>query len=235
MLKLGDREFETKVRLFERSARGVVRTDEGRAFLPHAREVLDSIDRAAAAAGSYKSGPVGDVRITTPYTFGVTFIAPLLSAFLAAHPGLNVHLELTSRNVNLAEEGFDLAVRIGAAPPGLVAHRLGRNRIRLCASVAYSTQHGEPKTPADLARHPLFCRYRHRSGTGHSRPRGTGARIAGFRAPRMVTAHSGHFSDLSEGTRARAPGQSTRGLPARDDPAEVGILPPQLSGFCRRW
>ena len=101
-------------------------------------------------------GPVGDVRITAPYTFGVTFIAPVLPAFLKAHPGLNVHMELTSRNVNLAEEGFDLAVRIGAPPPGLVAHRLAKNRIRLCASAAYCVQHGEPRTPADLARHPLL-------------------------------------------------------------------------------
>jgi DNA-binding transcriptional LysR family regulator len=65
-------------------------------------------------------------------------------------------MELTSRNVNLAEEGFDLAVRIGAPPPGLVAHRLGRNRIRMCASAAYRDQHGEPQTPAELARHPLL-------------------------------------------------------------------------------
>lgn len=149
-------ERELKVSLFERSVRGVVLTDEGRAFLPHAREVLDSIDRAAAAAGSFRSAPAGDVRITAPYTFGVTFIAPLLPAFLEAHPGLNVQMELTSRNVNLAEEGFDLAVRIGAPPPGLVAHRLGRNRIRMCASAAYRDQHGEPQTPAELARHPLL-------------------------------------------------------------------------------
>jgi DNA-binding transcriptional LysR family regulator len=142
-------ERDLKVRLFERSARGVVLTDEGRAFLPHAREVLESIERATAAAGFFKSGPVGDVRITAPYTFGVTFIAPLLPAFLNANPGLNVHMELTSRNVGLAEEGFDLAVRIGAVPPGLVAHRLARNRKRRVYHPARGTEDaGRPGSPS---------------------------------------------------------------------------------------
>jgi DNA-binding transcriptional LysR family regulator len=103
-----------------------------------------------------KHGPMGDVRLTAPYTFGVTFIAPLLPVFLAAHPGLNVHIELTSRNVDLVEEGFDMAVRIGRPPQFLVAHRLVKNRLRLCASAEYCAQFGEPQTPAELSRHPLL-------------------------------------------------------------------------------
>jgi DNA-binding transcriptional LysR family regulator len=153
---LRDLEGKLKVRLFERSAKGLILTDEGRAFLPHARRVLDAIDIAAASATAFKDGPMGDVRLTAPYTFGVTFIAPLLPAFLKAHPGLNVHMELTSRNVDLVGEGFDMAVRIGRPPQSLIAHRLTRNRLRLCASAEYCARFGEPQTPAELSRHPLL-------------------------------------------------------------------------------
>jgi DNA-binding transcriptional LysR family regulator len=144
------------VRLLERSARGVVLTEEGRALLPHARQVLDDLDLAAAAARTFAHGPTGLVRLSAPYSFGLRFIAPLLPEFLAQHPGVNIQLELTSRNVDLIAEGFDLAVRIGAVPPALVGRKLLDNPLLLAASPGYLAARGRPETPEALARHDLL-------------------------------------------------------------------------------
>jgi DNA-binding transcriptional LysR family regulator len=84
----------------------------------------------------------------------VRHVAPAIAAFLAAHPGVRFDVSLSDRIVDLVEEGFDLAVRIGA--PGsdnVVARRLGETRLVPCASPAYLKAHGAPQVPEDLARH----------------------------------------------------------------------------------
>ena len=153
---LTDLERHLGVRLLDRSSRGVVPTQEGRLFLAHARLVLENVEAASAAIRPSRTKPAGVVRVTAPYTFGVTFIAPALPAFFAAFPAIDVHLELTSRNVDLLDEGFDLAVRIGAPPPHLVARRLMGNPLRLLASPDYIDAHGAPARVDELERRPLL-------------------------------------------------------------------------------
>ena len=152
------RELEQQlgVRLMQRSAQGMKLTDEGLAFLPHARQLLDDLDIAVAVASSFRDGPKGVVRLTAPYSFGTAYIGPLLPEFLARHPALSVQLDLTSRNVDLVREGYDLAVRIGPPPAGMAGQALVENPVQLCASPAYLAQRKAPATPAELAAHPLL-------------------------------------------------------------------------------
>jgi len=153
---LHELERDLRVRLVNRSSRGIVLTDEGAIFLGHARQILDDIQAAENAVRPSGGGPGGIVRITTPYTFGVTFIAPLLPAFFRAYPAIDVQIELTSRNVDLVREGYDLAVRIGPLPASVVARRIMGNPIGLCASPDYLARHGNPARPEDLPAHPLL-------------------------------------------------------------------------------
>jgi DNA-binding transcriptional LysR family regulator len=107
--------------------------------------------------------------------FGVRHVAPAIAAFLAEHRDVRFDVSLSDRIVDLVEEGFDLAVRIGApAADNLVARKLGETRLVPCASPAYLAEHGAPKTPEDLAGHNCFTyeyvsprhlwRFRDRSG-----------------------------------------------------------------------
>ncbi len=144
------------VPLFNRSSRGMALTQDGLTLLAHGRKILDDIETAAAAVRPSAAAPSGVVRLTAPYTFGVTYLSPMLPAFLAAYPGIDVHIELTSRNVDLTAEGYDLAVRIGTPPADMVARRLMGNPLRLCASPDYLERYGAPAHPDDLAAHRLL-------------------------------------------------------------------------------
>jgi DNA-binding transcriptional LysR family regulator len=96
----------------------------------------------------------GRLRVSIPSEFGLTHITPAVSLFIAAHPQLSLDLHLSNRNVDLVEEGFDLAIRVGALRDSrLVARRLGDSRRILVASAAYLRRGGEPKRPADLTGH----------------------------------------------------------------------------------
>ena len=84
----------------------------------------------------------------------IRYVAPAIAEFGARHGALSFDLELSDRVVDLVEEGFDLALRIGTGgPPGLVSRRLGQSQLVCCASPAYLAQHGVPQQPSDLARH----------------------------------------------------------------------------------
>jgi len=94
------------------------------------------------------------VRLTTSVNFGVRHIAPAIADFLARHRAVRFDVSLSDRIVDLVEEGFDLAIRIGT--PGadnLVARKLGETRLVPCAAPAYLEKHGAPRVPEDLARH----------------------------------------------------------------------------------
>jgi DNA-binding transcriptional LysR family regulator len=96
----------------------------------------------------------GALKVAAPLSFGLAHLSSALTDFLDRHPAIKLNLDLNDRNINLVEEGFDLAVRIGELEDStLVARRLGTSRMVTCASRAYLERHGEPLHPNDLQRH----------------------------------------------------------------------------------
>jgi LysR family transcriptional activator of dmlA len=152
--RLAQLEARIGVRLVNRTTRRISLTSEGETYLAHATRILADIramEDAVAGAGSTLRGVL---RVNATLGFGRTTIAPLLSAFARRHPGIDVQMEVTDRPVDLAEQGFDLAIRFGTPPDQrLNAPRVMSNRRFLCASPLYLEQHGLPAMPADLAAH----------------------------------------------------------------------------------
>jgi DNA-binding transcriptional LysR family regulator len=140
------------VRLIERTTRRLSATEAGRAVAERARALLGEYD---AAVGGLADAPLrGLLRVTAPVQFGRRHVAPLVIGFLAAFPEMQVELVLNDRNLDLIDEGLDVAVRIGPlADSSLVARRVGEVRRVLVASPAYLAARGTPKKPADLAAH----------------------------------------------------------------------------------
>jgi DNA-binding transcriptional LysR family regulator len=142
------------VKLLLRTTRRITLTHEGSAFLEDCQRLLADLGNAEASvsAGGVKAS--GHVRVTAPGGFGRRHVAPLVPRFIAQHPEVSLSLNLSDRVVDIVNEGFDCAVRVGDLPDSsLVSVRLADNR-RLCvASPAYLQRAGVPQSPAELARH----------------------------------------------------------------------------------
>lgn len=142
------------VRLVHRTTRKVSLTAEGVAFLPHAEEVLASIEAARASVGAGSNLPTGTLRVTAPASFGQMHILPAVKPFLAQYPDLTLDLRLTDTIVNLVEGGFDIAIRNAALNDStFVARQLATDSRILTASPEYLASFGEPQTPQELASH----------------------------------------------------------------------------------
>ena len=140
------------VRLVDRTTRRLAPTEAGRALYDRARAVV--ADYEAAATGAREAPVRGLLRVTAPVQFGRRHVAPIATRFLDSHDGVEIELLLNDRNVDLIDEGIDVAVRIGVlADSGLTARPVGHVKRQWVASPAYLAAHGTPRTPADLARH----------------------------------------------------------------------------------
>lgn len=140
-------------RLLNRTTRDVSLTDTGRAYLERARQLLDEF-QALESSVSEEGGPRGLLRISTPVTFGAAELTPALLDFAAGYPDVALDVSSTDRMVNLVEEGFDVAVRIGQlGDSSLVARKLAAVRLVACAAPDYLARAGEPEAPEDLAAH----------------------------------------------------------------------------------
>ena len=142
------------VKLMVRTTRRITLTHEGSAFLEDCQRLLTdwASAEASVSAGGVKAS--GYLRITSPAGFGRRHVAPLVPRFLALHPEVNVSLNLSDRVVDIVNESFDCAVRVGDLPDSsLVSVRLSDNR-RLCvATPAYLKRAGTPQHPSELTRH----------------------------------------------------------------------------------
>ena len=149
-----DLEEQLGARLLNRTTRRVSLTGAGGVYAERCREILAALDEADHEAALQSLTPRGRLRINAPMSFGVAHIAPLLDGYMRRYGEVEVDLVLNDRFVDLVEEGYDLAIRIGAlANSSLVARRLATTRLVACAAPAYLARAGTPLAPVDLAGH----------------------------------------------------------------------------------
>ena len=142
------------VKLFHRTTRRLSITEAGRNYLESSARILADIEAADAAVAADRVEPRGLLRLNAPVSFGARQIAPLLAEFAQRHPRVTVELGLNDRLVDLVDEGWDLAIRIGSlSNSSLIARRIAPCRIVVCAAPSYLSAHGIPRTVASLADH----------------------------------------------------------------------------------
>jgi DNA-binding transcriptional LysR family regulator len=142
------------VKLLHRSTRRLVLTEGGRSYLAACERILAEIEEAEASASLDRIEPRGTLRLNVPLTFGLRQVVPALTAFSRLHPAVAVDLGLADRYVDLIEEGWDLAVRIGLLKDSsLVARRLAPCRTIVCAAPSYLEARGAPRRLEDLSAH----------------------------------------------------------------------------------
>jgi DNA-binding transcriptional LysR family regulator len=148
-------------RLLNRTTRRLSMTEVGQAFYERSQRALGEIEEAEAEVSRLQGEPRGELRLSSPMSFGIGHVAPLLPAFQERYPDLAVDMVLDDRKTDLVDEGFDVAIRIGELPDSsLVARRLGPCRHVVCGSPEYFARKGVPQSPEELAGHPaLIYRY----------------------------------------------------------------------------
>jgi DNA-binding transcriptional LysR family regulator len=142
------------IKLFHRTTRRLSITEAGRDYLDASARVLADLESADSAVAADRFEPRGVLRLNAPVSFGARQIAPLLPEFACRYPHVTVDLGLNDRLVDLAEEGWDLAIRIGSlADSSLIARRIAPCRTVLCAAPSYLAARGTPRNVADLKQH----------------------------------------------------------------------------------
>lgn len=142
------------VRLLHRTTRKISLTEAGERYFVHARKALAAANEAEDAVTELQGEPRGVLRINVPMSFGRLQIAPMIPLFAERYPQLGIELVMDDRRVDLVEGGFDAAIRIGDLPDSsLIARKLTRCRILICASPAYIARYGQPTSPQDLVNH----------------------------------------------------------------------------------
>lgn len=147
-------EKRLNVKLFYRTTRKVSLTEEGRIFYQHCRSVLDGLDAAERAITNLQSKPQGKIKLTAPVTYGEQQVLPLVTNFMVQYGDVEVSAYLTNQNVDLVEEGYDLAIRLGKlADSSMMAKKLGNRTNYVCASPAYLKTYGIPHSISELNKH----------------------------------------------------------------------------------
>ncbi|HKJ70455.1 MAG TPA: LysR family transcriptional regulator [Gammaproteobacteria bacterium] len=142
------------VRLLHRTTRRLSLSEAGRTLYQHARQAVAAAQAGEEAVARLQERPRGVLTVNAPVSFGSLHLAPVISDFLARYPEVSVDMTVDDRVLDLVESGFDVAVRIAELPDSsLIARRLAPARHVVCAAPAYLARFGEPRTPADLARH----------------------------------------------------------------------------------
>jgi DNA-binding transcriptional LysR family regulator len=142
------------VQLLQRTTRSLSLTTQGRLFHERAVRLLGDLEDAEQTVVEASTALRGRLRIAAPLSFGLHHLSNALNSFLSSHPGIEIDLDLNDRQINLVDEGFDMAIRIGDLRDStLIARRLGTARFVACASPNYLAQFGTPSHPHELHRH----------------------------------------------------------------------------------
>lgn len=147
-------EADLGVRLLNRTTRALSPTEVGQAYYERVRAVIEELDALGEAVKNRSGSVSGRLRLTAPLSFGNKQLVPALVDFAARYPEVNLEVSFSDRLVNLVDEGFDAALRIGhQSDASIVARRLCSSRIVVVASPGYLARQGTPALPQDLAAH----------------------------------------------------------------------------------
>ena len=155
--KISELESHLGTRLLVRNTRNLTLTENGTVYLAACRRILDDVsDAERKVAGEYLT-PRGDLVLTAPLSFGRLHVLPIVNAFLAQYPDINIKLVLTDRNIHLVDDMIDIALRIGDLPDSsMMATKLGSLSRVTCASPEFLAAQGVPKVPADVSKMPCI-------------------------------------------------------------------------------
>lgn len=162
---VGQLEDELGVRLLHRTTRKVSLTTTGEAYLEPCAALIEEFELLQGSVQELNHSPRGRLRISAPATYGEMQLLPIVERFNQQYPDIAIELDLTDRYVDLVEEGYDLAVRIGQLEDSsLIARRICDMPSWLCASPEYLQQHGKPAHPSELQHHQLLVDSNYRGG-----------------------------------------------------------------------
>lgn len=150
-------EDRLKAKLFYRTTRSVSLTEAGEVYYKRASNALSNIKEAENELKDLQATPTGTLKVNMPLSFGINHLAPAIAEFAAQYPDIQLDLSFNESKVDVVAGGYDVVVRIGAAPDSIFkARKLAPCPIIVCASAEYLAKHGEPKTPDDLKNHKII-------------------------------------------------------------------------------
>lgn len=156
--RLKELEEHLGVALFNRTTRQMNLTDTGSAFYQQAVRILDDVLEAELSTSQAHGTLKGSLKVALPQSFGVMHMGAAINEFLQIHPQIEFDLDFNDRQVDLIQEGFDLAIRIANLTDStLIARRLAPIKMMLCVSPGYLKKHGTPQTPDDLLNHQCMA------------------------------------------------------------------------------
>ncbi|MCP1169533.1 LysR family transcriptional regulator [Limimaricola litoreus] len=159
-------EAELGVRLLNRTTRAVSATEAGRAYHDRLRPLLDAFDDLDLSIRNISQTPTGRLRVSAPLTFGALALTPALNEFALRFPEIALDVSFSDRMVNLVDEGFDMAVRIGKPEDSsLISRRLCKARIVVIAAPDYLDRRGTPAAPEELGGHDCIIDANYRDPT----------------------------------------------------------------------
>ncbi|MFT5720477.1 MAG: DNA-binding transcriptional LysR family regulator [Motiliproteus sp.] len=179
------------IRLLNRTTRKVSMTEAGESYLRLCQNLLSEIEEGESALSELSHHPSGTLKLTAPIDFGVLRLAPAIAGYLQRYPDVSIDINYQDLKINLVEDGFDIAIRIGAlSDSSLVAVPLMKQRLICCASPAYLQQQGLPKHPTELRQHNCLT-YSH-SATNNDWHFSKAGESYAIKASGRLNANNGH-------------------------------------------
>jgi len=195
--RLVELESRLGVRLLNRTTRRSSLTEAGQAFYHGAVKLLGDVTELNAATADTDALLEGTLRLAVPLSFGLCHLSPVVDEFLRVNPELNINIDFSDRNIDLVEQGVDLAIRIAdMSDSPLQARRICPIRILLCASPAYLEQHGKPATPDDLKTHQIL-QYDVGGGSSLRLEDGNGGEYVVQIRPRVIANNGDFLRDMA--------------------------------------
>ncbi len=191
--RLQELEARLGVQLMVRTTRQLNLTEAGEIFYERCLNVLAELEAAEDAVSETGRALHGELRITAPESYGLKHVVPVVLQFMNQYPQMLINLDLTDRFVDIAREGFDLAIRVGSLQDStLRARRLSKVSLVVCASPDYFSRYGVPDTPDGLEQH-ICIRYSRLSNVHIWRYRDASGKHGQVRVPIRALSTSGDF------------------------------------------